>query len=139
MMRFTAAWREAYKSAASETEPPQRYGSRSPSPIPASLLIFDDVFKYLARLGIDADLECLGAALDHEGVPEPAAALLRFEFLVGDVARRRSQRDGARLGDVDLSLRCQLLSGIGKGGERQGSNDTSKNDTVNQLECSFHL
>jgi len=56
-----------------------------------SLRTFDDVLKYLAPvLASTPTSNVLGAALDHEGVPQgrcrPPSV---FEFLVGDVARRR--------------------------------------------------
>src|ERR1700704_4461169 len=75
---------------------------------------FSLVFKNLSALRVDADLECLRAVLDIEGVAQPAAALLLLQFLIGNLAGTRLKRDGTRLLKADFRARLQFLSCTGQ-------------------------
>ena len=61
------------------------------------------VFQNLARLRIHSDFVHGTTALDVEGVTESAAALLPFQFFVGDSSGPSLQSDGAGLSMLTLA------------------------------------
>jgi hypothetical protein len=70
------------------------------------------VFEDLARLRIHSDFVYGTAAFDVEGVTETAAALLSFQFFVGDCSRPSLLSDGAGLLDTNFCPFCEFFPGV---------------------------
>ena len=96
------------------------------------------IFLSPARLGIDANLISQTAALDVEGVAEPAASLLLLQLLIGDGAGTSLQCDCASLVDDDLGFNSQILASVGESAERE--RDHSENHkALGDVSRFFHM
>ncbi len=73
------------------------------------MLALFGVLENLPGLSIHADFVERLAALDREGIAEPAAALFLFKLLGGYGAGARFQRNGAGVVDFDLRRTGEFL------------------------------